>query len=239
MPDSPQRFPSSSPLADDLNLTKAGLSSRIGTATGGVYTYVVRSVAIDRGPGLFEQYGSAPNLQGGLLTLCTCKHQMRAGIGRTAWEQDKWVAGFTSRCIHDGRHWLFYLAKVRDAYESHADLWGGLASAVRKAKSAHTNFLGDVFAPRPTAVGTGRFRPRHYHAPARHSHRRNSCDTGWHHDIDAEYAGRRPSLLVFDPRQTFVWEEPTVFLGRAHCRNYQKWPTLGGLLRCLDDAGLR
>jgi len=232
----PQPFPGSDRLVRNLNPTMAALTSQNGTATGTVYSYVLGSVEIGHGTELFEQYGSAPNLQGDLLTLCTCKHQMRASIDRDEWEKDKWVAGFTSRCIHDEQHWLFYLAKVRDAHESHADLWEALPSAVRKAKSAHTNFLSDVFAPRPTAVGKGRFRPRHYYAPARHSHRRNSCDTGWYNDIDCEYAGRRPSLLVFDPNLTFVWDKPTVFLKRNHCRNYQKWPILAGLLRRLDDA---
>ena len=239
MPASPQPFPDSGRLANNPNLTTAALTSRIGTMAGAAYSYVVKSVGISHEDHLFEQHGSAPNLQGDLLTLCTCKHQMRASLDRGKWEKDKWVAGFTSRCIHEKRHWLFFLAKVRNAYESHADLWKRLPVEVRKAKSARTNFLGDVFAPKPTAIGERRFRPRHYFAPARHSHRTDSCDTGWHYDINSEYGDRRPSLLVFDPQLTFVWEEPTVFLDQDHCRNYRKWPTLGGLLRCLDDAGLR
>lgn len=29
---------------------------------------------------VFEQWGSAPNFQGDVMTLCTCKHQMRSGM---------------------------------------------------------------------------------------------------------------------------------------------------------------
>lgn len=66
-----QVFPASGPLHDALNLSGRDLIQRLGKMEGSVYCYIVTSVK-DRG-GLFVQTGSAPNFQGGLITLCTCK----------------------------------------------------------------------------------------------------------------------------------------------------------------------
>lgn len=52
-----------------------------------IYVYVITTVG-NKG-GQFVQMGSAPNFQGGCITLCTCKHKDRAyppqaGLPRTA-----------------------------------------------------------------------------------------------------------------------------------------------------------
>jgi hypothetical protein len=178
-----QAFPESGLLAENLNLSRAELVKCVPKAEGAAYSYVVKSVKMDGSGRHFEQHGSGPNFQRRRLTLCTCKHQMRTGLGRRDWI-GTWVVGFTSRCLHAGRHWLFYLRRVRTAYESHAELWDSLPAGARQQKSATANFLGDVFAPRGKVVGDSRFDPGHYHTPTRHSHRRNGCDNGWHNDID-------------------------------------------------------
>jgi hypothetical protein len=79
-----QPFPSDGVLSTNLNLTKSALAARIGTTGGAAYSYVVRTVGMDCANLQFEQHGSAPNLQGDFLTLCSCKHQMRASLDR--WE---------------------------------------------------------------------------------------------------------------------------------------------------------
>jgi hypothetical protein len=124
---------------------------------------------------------------------------------------------------------------VRDAYESHAELWDSLDAATREKKSARANFLGDVFAPRGRVAGDGRFDPGRYHTPTRHSHRRNSCDNGWHNDIDYWRADRygRPSLLVGDPHLMFIWESPVICFDGDHCRNFKKWDSIEKLIRHL------
>lgn len=230
-----QSFPSSGLLANNLNFTRSELAAQLRTAAGVAYSYVVTSVGMDCSGRRFEQHGSAPNFQGGYLTLCTCKHQMRTNLDRPEWK-GTWVAGYTSRSLHFGRHWLFYLTRVQDAYESHAELWERLPAGVREKKSAAANFLGDVFAPRGRIAGDGQFDPDRYHTPTRHSHRRNSCDKGWHNDIDYWCAGRykrRPSLLVGDPHLTFLWETPIIRLDGNHCRNFKKWDSIEMLVRHL------
>jgi hypothetical protein len=204
----PQPFPKNGVLYKNLNLAKSELAKRIGRAQGAAYSYIVRTVELERATVCFEQHGSAPNFQGGFLTLCTCKHQMRSSLDIEQWK-GKWIAGFTIRCRHQGRHWLFWVA---DAFESHSDLWHNLPAVVRKSKSAQKNFLGDLFRLRGMIAGEDRFNAQNYFAPSRHSHRRNSCDNGWHNDIDYGYSDRygRPSLLVGEPQLTFLWEKPLI-----------------------------
>jgi hypothetical protein len=186
----------------------------------------------------FEQYGSAPNFQGGVLTLCTCKHQMRATQSNEGWA-GVWLAGFTSRTIHEGRHWLFYLAKIKSAHESHADLWEALKADVRNAKAADRNFLGDIFKPKPPIpTGKARYSPSRYIMPSFHAHRQHAGDNGWRNDIRYKHTDKYgdPPLLVADPQQTFLWDEPTIHFSQNHCRNFHKWPSLTDFVSNLREA---
>jgi hypothetical protein len=130
-----QPFPSTGLLAENLGLPLPVLKSEVGKVQDRAKSYIVRTVKLDHETTSFEQHGSAPNFQGGILTLCTCKHQMRATQSAEDW-QGVWVAGFTSRTIHAGKHWLFYLAKIKTAHESHADLWSAMKVRSRNAKAA-------------------------------------------------------------------------------------------------------
>jgi hypothetical protein len=240
--ETPQAIPTNGSLAENMNLSYGELAEQVSEKEGAAYSYVVKSVRMDDEGQQFEQHGSAPNFQGGRLTLCTCKHQMRTSLECKAW-QGTWVAGFTSRCLDvvdvpKGRHWLFYLTRVNRAYPSHAELWESLPAAAREAKSASAHFLGDLFAPRGRVAGDGRFDPSRYYTPSRHSHRHNSCDNGWHNDIDywcADLYGR-PSLLVGDPHRTFIWNEPIIWFDDDHCRNFKKWDSIRRLLLHLKEA---
>ncbi|MEQ8790838.1 MAG: hypothetical protein RIC55_31365 [Pirellulaceae bacterium] len=233
-----QPFPSSGPLADNLGLPLPVLKSEIGKTNARAYSYVLSTVGIDHDSTTFEQRGSAPNFQGGVMTLCTCKHQMRATQTAEDWE-GVWVAGFTSRTIHDGRHWLFYLAKIDSAYESHADLWRATTARTRNAKSAVANFLGDIFRPKsPSLTGPARFSPSRYVTPSAHAHRQHRGDRGWRNDIDYRHAEkyRHPPLLVADPKMTFIWDEPLIYFCGDHCRNFHKWSSLVDLFSQLREA---
>ncbi len=235
--DPPQLFPKNGSLAENMNLGYGELAKCLADTEGAAYSYIVRSISMDDYGQRFEQHGSAPNFQGGRLTLCTCKHQMRTSLECCEWP-GTWVAGFTSRQIHDGRHWLFYLTRVQKGHESHADLWASLPAGVRETKSAKKNFLGDVYAPQGRVTGDGRFDPRRYYTPSRHSHRRHRCDNGWHNDIDYWYSDRygRPSLLIGDPHRTFIWDEPLIAFGKKHCRNFKTWDSVVSLMRRLKGG---
>ena len=84
----------------DIGLTE--LRQRIGSTEfdSDVYYYVVRTVTLRQGQ--FSQDGSAPNFDGGRLTLCTCKHWMRTLRPLDQWG-GVWVAGFAGIGIHESR----------------------------------------------------------------------------------------------------------------------------------------
>jgi hypothetical protein len=236
-----QPFPSGGRLGRNLGLPLPLLAARLRQLDHRAYSYVVETVKWGRETATFEQHGSAPNFQGDVLTLCTCKHQMRAGRAAGDW-RGVWLAGFTSRTLLDGKHWLFYLAEIGSAYESHADLWTSIEADCRKAKAAHTHYLGDVFEPKsPTPKADARFSPLRYVPPHLHAHRwqdEEGWHDGWQNDINYHLADRyrHPPLLVADPRRTFLWNEPVIYLAEDHCRNYLKWPSLRKLLALLREA---
>lgn len=228
-----QPFPSEGPLLKNLGLPLPMLTTRIGKIQSRAYSYVVRTVKLNRETTTFEQHGSAPNFQGDALTLCTCKHQMRSSLSATQWQNDVWIVGFTSRTIYDGKHWLFYLAKVKSALDSHTNLWSRMKAESRNAKAAHLHYLGDLFKPRtPMPNGDEAFSPSRYLIPENHVHRQYPGHKGWRNDINYRHAAKfgHPSLLVADPRQTFLWEEPMIFFAQKHCRNYLKWTSLQELV---------
>jgi hypothetical protein len=237
-----QQYPADGPLAKNLGLPLPVLAARLGSVGAKARSYVVRSVRWDPETGAFEQRGSAPNFQGDVLTLCTCKHQMRASRRAADWS-GLWVAGFTSRTIHDDRHWLFYLARIEAAYESHAELWAALPAGARRGKGAHRHYLGDVFQPKaPRPAGAARFSPGRYVAPSLHSHRwrdEAGWHDGWHNDVAYRHAdvSGHPPLLAADPRRTFLWPEPVIYLPGKHCRNYLTWTSMKDLFAALRGAG--
>ncbi len=235
-----QPFPEHGLLTGNLNLPFAVLVDCIREVRGRAYSYVVRSVKLDRSTTRFEQHGSAPNFQGDVLTLCTCKHQMRSRQSADEWQNNVWIAGFTSRTIRDGEHWLFYLAKIESAYESHSDLWNGMDASSREAKVAHVHFLGDMYKPKKSDLsGIARYSPSRYYTPSIHVHRQHRSDNGWRNDISYGHADRyrHPPLLVADPHMTFLWEEPMISLNQGHCRNYFKWTSLKHMIDQLREAG--
>ena len=237
-----QPFPETGLLANNSNLPLAILADRIRKVRGRAFSYVVSTVKLKRDTLGFEQHGSAPNFQGDVLTLCTCKHQMRSRLSADQWQDDVWIAGFTSRTIHAGKHWLVYLAKVKSAHDSHSDLWSRMDASTRSAKAAHIHFLGDIFKPKtPLPTGDARFSPRRYVSPTFHAHRRRDEDgwhNNWHNDINYHLASksRHPPLLVADPKRTFLWEEPMICFAQDHCRDYFKWSSLHELVAMLREA---
>lgn len=236
-----QPFPGGGQLRKNLGLPLPILTDRIGKRQDRAYSYVVRTVKLDHETTIFQQHGSAPNFQGDMLTLCTCKHQMRASRNGEDWN-GVWLAGVTSRTIHEGKHWLFYLAKIESTFESHCDLWTEMNAATRNAKAAHVHFLGDVFKPKlPLPTDGARFSPSHYLSPHLHAHRwrdENGWHNDWHNDISYRFAKKygHPPLLVADPRRTFIWNEPMIYFAEDHCRNYLKWDSLEEFMAMLRGA---
>jgi hypothetical protein len=233
-----QPFPSVGLLAKNANLPLPILAATMQRVREKTYSYVVSTVRLNQAM-IFNQYGSAPNFQGDFLTLCTCKHQMRSRLSAEQWEADLWIAGFTSRTIHEGKHWLFFLAKIKTAHDSHSDWWSSKDADFRKKKAAHLHYLGDLFKPTtPKPTGNSRFSPSRYLMPLVHAHRQYPGHNGWKNDINYRHAAtsRHPPLLVADPRLTFLWEEPMIFYADNHCRDYFKWSSIQELISQLRQA---
>ena len=198
-----------------------------------VYCYVVKSIKEEDGH--FVQGGSAPNVQGGCCTLCTCKHQMRTARCADDWT-GVWVAGFTSRQKDMRPHKLFYLMRVGWAFDSHRELWNDELWKDRRqfdrtAKAAHKNRLGDLF--RPINADGDAYDPASYEQPCPgHSHEQNN---GWHKDVSYHrYRGRPAALLVGDPEFTFIWRRPRICTDVRLPRDYScKEGSLGRLIETL------
>jgi hypothetical protein len=233
-----QPYPQQGQLAKTLNSTLGTLGALLddgGFREATVYGYVIATIQVD-GRG-FLQTGSAPNFQGDLMTLCTCKHFMRTFLDAPGW-QGKWIAGFTGIRAGGGRNALVYIMRVAHAFESHRDLWLSQAftPAAREAKAADRHKFGDVY--RPTSEGGDPFDPVNYWSPVQnHVHAEGD---EWHKDIDrVGCAGRRPALLVGQVGLSFLWSKPMLFypsaLPRLH-RGQKKW-RLGTLLQQMQELG--
>ncbi len=200
--------------------------------------YVIATVTLR--DGLLMHAGSGPNLEGGVITLCTCKHAMRASPSVT---KGTWVAAVTSASLPLPGQALFYLARVNGVAMSHVEQWASLPPEVRRVKSMVTNPLGDLLEPTNPAqtlrgAGIEAYRP----FQVRHSH---GLRTGRELSKDSvrllddlcytSAAGERARLLRFDPAMSWVWERPLLLragqVGRGHRRL-----TVGELLECLRDA---
>lgn len=193
-----------------------------------VYAYVIATIGRDGER--FVQYGSAPNWQGGILTLCTCKQRMRS-FGKVEDWRGRWIAGFSGVKAGDGRNALVFLARVRHSFDSQAALWrsNALGIRARNAKAATRHRHGDLFEPK--SLGSDPYRPRSYHAPCRsHDH---FPDHHWYGDIDYVGAGgHRPALLVGEVAQTYLWDSPSLFLPKSIGRGQRKY-ALNSLLNSL------
>lgn len=195
---------------DDLRAVLPGDNAEI-------YTYVIATIGW--GGERFVQYGSAPNWQGGILTLCTCKHRMRSFGAPEAW-RGRWLAGFSGVKAGGGRNALVFLARVGAAFDSQAALWQSNALGVRarNAKAATRHRHGDLFEPK--SVGSSPYRPRDYHTPCRdHDH---FPKRQWHDDIvHVGFGGHHPALLVAEVGQTYLWDKPRLFFPKLIGRSYR------------------
>jgi hypothetical protein len=188
-----------------------------------VYSYIIASMRNHNGQ--FVQTGCGPNFEGGVITLCTCKHRMRSFLNPDQWN-GIWIAGFTSLPTGDGKNFLIYLMRVAHAFASQRDLWFSTAipAAVKQVKAAHRNRLGDLYQPRGKEIAPW---DPHGYVPPCPNHRHAE---GWATDINYEGVGaRHAALLVGDPHQSYLWNRPMIhYAGRLH--RGQKKSTLDGLL---------
>ncbi len=217
-----QRLPGTAPgsragYTGNTDLVLDDLRSRLSKVDGDVYGYVIASVRFDGD--CLKQAGCGPNFEGGLITLCTCKHWMRASGTTEDWE-GRWVAGFTSVNVTDPRgNYLVYLMRVGKAFRSHRDLWESeeLPQRARQAKRTDRHTRGDVYVPKNTPGDE--FDWQSYEEPCSghvHCHKNE-----WRKDVTT-----RAALLLGERKKSFLWNRPLlrlawqdpIGLGRGHRR---------------------
>lgn len=199
-----QAMPYRGRLAKNKNLENDALLAMIGPfRQDTVYPYVVATAKVIKSR--LYQTGSGPNFQGDLITLCSCKHEMRAYPNVKSLER-VWIAGYTPR--HLGNN-LFYLMMVSQTFESHHELWfsESISEETKLAKAANLDKFGDVYQPKQASVDP--YCHLSYFAPCEDHVHCDPCD--WHKDIDyPDRFGRTPALLVGCPKYSFLWDAPLI-----------------------------
>lgn len=213
-----QPFPRTGPLAriDRRNLLLDELRQHIADRND-VYFYVLTSIEYRNQR--FLQRGTGPNFQGGLLTLCTCKHRMRSSLSARDW-RGKWIAGFTSITEHQRKNFLVYLMKVSEAFESHCDLWfsKSISPKAKRAKAAHLNEFGDIYKPKRRGIDP--YEAEDYEKPCEgHSHFED-----WQKDIkyDKGYNKCYAALIVGSEKKSFLWDVPRIWYSQQLPRSFRR-----------------
>ena len=210
-----QAMPRQGKLAENLDLPFKALLQKIAPfQQDTVYPYVVATVR-NHNDRLY-QTGSGPNFQGGLITLCSCKHQMRT-YPEVKSGKRVWIAGFTgSSGLVSNK--LFYLMMVSQTFESHYELWlsESIPEETKVAKAAHLDKFGDIYQPKVPLDDP--YCHLSYIAPCEDHVHCDPCD--WRKDINyPDRHGRTPALLVGCPEYSFLWDTPEIESPRTIPRN--------------------
>jgi len=221
-----QEWPKSGKLKRNMAKTLNPLGSLLKNEGGVIYAYVLTTV--EKEGNCFVQTGSAPNFQGGWITLCTCKHLMRTFRTSDGWK-GVWIAGFTSvKTWGDHRNYLFYLTRAKYVFRSHKELWDWLNPQARAAKNARLNSCGDIYEPKRT--NKDEFRASEYYPPTEnHVHAENN---DWSNDIEYSNKGKRPALLVGNPDFCFLWSQPKIYFENKLPRS-KKWEDIQEFIQLL------
>ncbi len=199
----------------ELDSLRAKIGAHASHPVGDVFVHVVNSATVPGGT--LAELGAGPNFDGGVISLCSCSHGMRATLEAQEWP-GRWVAGFTSYSGEFGhQQYLRYLMRVGEAFPSHHALATTLVdtgrSDVLDAKDASRHPSGDICRTKPgSTTQTGQWRASTYCRPViGHAHRDDIDDETWHRDIEyVDRYGRRPALLMGDPGWCFVWSRPSI-----------------------------
>lgn len=187
------------------------------------YIYVVTTAELLPN-GAFKQTGSAPNFNGGRITLCTCKHKDRSSPPplncqgpnlQDPW-QSVWVGGICSATVLRPRS-LFYLMLIEQTYASHQALWSALGGP--RAKSAFRNPIGDVYEPVASTAANPWSQSSYQPHLKAHVHDK----TARKYDIEQTFysSARHPRLFLGDKRRSYVWSSSTIALQPSADRDWK------------------
>jgi len=165
-----------------------------------VHLRVYTLTTVDVIDGDIYQKGSAPNFKGDVMTLSTCKHDMRNTLYKNHWaggENNLWIAGFaTSKLRKKGfsDSILLFLGKVKQIHETFYEAWTQINKKNRAEKNANKYPLGDLYEPKDETKESS-LKPSDYKKCGNHSHGEDSFEN----DINTGL------IFVFDPNKTFVF----------------------------------
>lgn len=232
-----QEYPSKGILYENMNLSLEKIKRIIENVDSPIYSYVLTTV--DYKNGRFIQNGTAPNFQGNLITLCTCKHYMRTYREYGEWK-DVWIAGFTQKTLFENnRNYLFYLMRVGKEYESQVDLWNALNSQEKMAKNAcdSGNIFGDLYKPRNCDItGKEKYNPSRYFEPINGHTHKDEENEQWKDDIKYHNDNwdRWPVLLEGDKERSYLWSEKKIYYSKGQHPRTTKWKDLREFIVSLE-----
>ncbi|MCB0728856.1 MAG: hypothetical protein KDD00_15435 [Ignavibacteriae bacterium] len=190
-----------------------------------IYYYIVETVGYVKDK--FVQKGTGPNLEGNLITLCTCKHVMRTYPDI---EKGTWIAGFTSKNAYNkGQssegNYLFYLFRINEALKNQHEYSLYLKENFKRTynyKNSVKNTYGDLYIINNKKLiesDDNFYDPEFYLSPGeQHGHFKNKKgESIWHQDIkkvNVKNWGRSNEkghkLLIGEKNKSFVWEKPVL-----------------------------
>jgi len=234
-----QDYPRSGTLFKNMNKPLEGLTKKLKDYVDlneSLYYYIVRT--LDYQEKQILQKGSAPNFQGGIISLCTCKHWMRT-FSNILNQESVWIAGLTSiNLIPKNRYnFLFYLMRVEKGFrfKSHQEAWHNIPKEIRSKKIASRHLFGDLFKPKPQIVDE--FDAESYFEPVEgHPHQKLTKEgiPIWHKDIQQYYD--KPYVLLFgNPEFSFLWnKEPRFYYSsEKKLTQGQRYSSIGDFIKNL------
>jgi hypothetical protein len=211
--------------ADDMRIDMSNCDTDL-------YLYTQHEVFYEQGD-VIRQTRSAPNWDGGVVTMATCKHHMRTTDRR--WE-GTWIAALGPK--HCAENTLLFVGMVYKEFESNYELGQWLKRTYRAAydaKLATCNPRGDIYTPKKELLPKQRFDHKNFVTPEGHTrstefYKKSPGSTSdrpdgkvpkWWRDV--EYVGRgqrRPPVFVLRP--VYLFSQPTLWTtykpGRACLR---------------------
>jgi hypothetical protein len=206
-----------------------------------VYLYTQHEIFYDGG--VIKQTRSTPNWEGGLVTFCNCKHNMRT-YQRDTWV-GAWLVGLCPKECEDNT--MLFAGRIDRAFDSHY----GLSHMVYRDypqvalhKLAHTNPRGDLYIPKHgfnLASSGRRYHHNTYIEPVNHcraveTYRKSPGSTmradgtvpKWWRDLEYLQRGIRPQVFILQP--CYLFSKPMLWTSRQPKRAVMRL-TVGELAR--------
>ncbi len=205
-----------------INLTSKNLRKNIySNMNEEIYSYVLTTIIFKSGN--FFQTGTGPNFEGGIITLCTCKHSMRAFKDSKDWS-NVWICGLVNK---KNNTYLQYLMKIDYAVDNMYDLFESLPHNTREIKSASINIFGDVYIPnKKLRDSDDKHKIENYNHPIEdHKH-----ENKYARDLNSKSSKRFSSMLVGDKKNSFIWIKPTIKIVHPEKKKFtqgcKKWKVM-------------